>query len=271
MSRAKLPEIGGTRINRLAQDPALRRHVFLGATAAATAGTLSTTVILMILALTARANLADRMAETAVVIAGATLLLAIIAAVVALLAYAVSTGAPDIDMSIRLPLDGRPNNPEFEVKPGSTRHSNGQAIADAEVFAVKAFNQLVAMIQLCNRSRYSAVNPAVIVRLQAMMFTADSLAASSNHWVSVEFVNRFSIRAVQWDGGPWYPIHGDSTRRLPDLRLNELRIIPEEGTPAFVFEILADGFRRTVTVPVRFHRYGEPYPEAAGDGNPSWM
>jgi len=271
VSRAKLSEIGRTRINRLAQDPTLRRHVFLGATAAAAVGTLLATVILMILALTARANLADRMAETAVVIAGATLLLAIIAAVVALLAYAVSTGAPDIDMSIRIPLDGHPNNPEFEVESGSTRHSNDQAVTDAEVFAVKAFQQLVAMIQLCNRSRYSAVNPAVIVRLQAMMFTANSLAASSNHWVSVGFANRFSIRAVQWDGGPWYPIHGDSTRRLPDLHLNELRILPEEGTPAFVFEILADGFRRTVTVPVRFHRYGEPYPEAAGTGNPAWM
>ncbi len=271
MSRAKLPETGRTRINRLSQDPALRRRVFLGATAAVTAGTLLATVILMILALTARANLADRMAETAVVIAGATLLLAIIAAVVALLAYAVSIGAPHIDISIRLPLDGRPNNLEVEVEPGSARHSNDQAVTDAEVFAVKAFQQLVAMIQLRNRSRYSAVNPAVIVRLQAMMFTADSLAASSNHWVSIEFANRFSIRAVQWDGGPWYPIHGDSTRRLPDLHLSELRILPEEGTPAFVFEILADGFRRTVTVPVHFHRYGEPQPETVGAGNSAWM
>jgi hypothetical protein len=196
--------------------------------------------------------------------------LAIIAAVVALLAYAVSTGAPDIDMSIRLPLNGHPNNLEVEVEPGSTRHSNGQAATDAEVFAVKAFQQLVAMIQLCNRGRYSAVNPAVIVRLQAMMFTADSHAASSNHWVSVEFASRFSIRVVQWDGGPWYPIHGDSTRRLPDLHLNEVRITGG-GDAGIRVRILADGFLRTVTVPVRFHRYGEPYPEAAGAGNPAWM
>jgi hypothetical protein len=246
--------------------------VFLRATAAVTAGTLLVTVILMILALTVRANLADRMAETAVVIAGATLLLAIIAAVVALLAYAVSTGVPHIDISIRLPLDGLPNNVEVEVEPGSSGHSNRQGVTDTEVFAVKAFQQLVAMIQMRNRSRYAAVNPAVIVRLQAMMFAADSLAANSNHWVSIDFTNRFSIRAVQWDGGPWYPIHGDSTRRLPDLHLNKLRILPEEGEPAFVFEILADGFRRTVTVPVRFHRHGEPYPEKkAGTGNPAWM
>ena len=270
MSRAKLSEIGRTRINRLAEDPALRRRVFLCVTAAATAGTLLVTVILMVLALTARANLADQMAETTVVIAGATLLLAIIAALVALLAYAVSTGAPQIDISIRLPLYGHQNNLEFEVEPGNARHSNGPAITGAEVFTVKAFQQLVAMIQLCNRSRYSAVNPAVIVRLEAMIFAADSLAASSNHWVPVEFANRFSIRAVQWDGGPWYPIHGNSTRRLPDLHVNELRILPEEGPPAFVFEILADGFRRTVTVPIRFHRYGEPS-ETAGPRNPAWM
>jgi hypothetical protein len=116
VSRAKLPEIGRTRISRPARDLVPRRRVFLGAIAATTAGTLLATVILMILALTARASLADRMAESAVVIAGATLLLAIIAALVALLAYAVTTGAPDIDISVRLPLDGRPNNPEFEVE-----------------------------------------------------------------------------------------------------------------------------------------------------------
>jgi hypothetical protein len=240
VSRARLPAICKTHINRLAEDPALRRRVFLGVTAAATAGTLLVTVILMILALTARVDLADQMAETAVVIAGATLLLAIIAAVVALLAYAAVTGAPNVDISIRLPLDGHPNDFEFEVEPESMRYSIGQVFTGVEVFMVKASQQLVAMIQLRNRSRYSAVNPAVIVRLQAMTFTADSLA-SSNHWVPVEFVNRFSIRAVQWDGGPWYPIHGDSTRRLPDLHLNELRILLEEGLPSFAFEILADG------------------------------
>jgi len=271
VSRAKLPQIGKTCVNRLAEDPALRRRAFLGVTAAAAAGTLLVTVILMILALTARAELADRMAEAAVVISGATLLLALIAAVVALLAYAVSTGTPHIAISIRFPLDGRPNNPDVEVEPGSRRHPHRQAVPDAEVFTVKAFGQLTTMIQLSNRRRYSAVNPAVIVRLQAMTFTVDSLAASSNHWVAVELANRFSIRAVQWDGGPWYPIHGDSTRRLPDLHLNELRIIRDKEPPAFVFEILADGFRRTVTVPVRVHRYGEPPSETAGASNPAWM
>jgi hypothetical protein len=49
-------------------------------------------------------DLPDRVAEMGDVIAGATLLLAVVAAVVALLAYAVATGQPDLRIQLDFPF-----------------------------------------------------------------------------------------------------------------------------------------------------------------------
>jgi hypothetical protein len=78
-------------LDRVRHDSQLRRKVFLGTTGAAVAVITTITVILTFLALTSSANTADRLAAAGDVLVGATLLLAAIAALVALLAYAVST------------------------------------------------------------------------------------------------------------------------------------------------------------------------------------
>jgi hypothetical protein len=54
-------------------------------------------------------------------------------------------------------------------------------------------------------------------------------------------VSRYGYREVQWDGGS-ASIHGHSTRRLPEFVFSQLWRIPEEGTPALTFEILAEGY-----------------------------
>lgn len=244
--------------------------VFLGGAAVATGLTLLTTVILMILALTARADLADRLAETADVFAGATLLLVVVAAIVALLAYAVSTGTPDLKFSVQFPLDEFPNNPLFPTEVGSTRRFSDQVNEDPDVLGVKAFKRIMGKILLCNDSGYSARNPAVIIRLQAMVFSVSSLDARD--WVPIDYESRDSVSAVQWDGGPNYSIHGDSTRRLPDLHLDQLRIMPEKGTPTLKIEMLADDYRRPVGIEVRHYMYDEPPPPLSeGKINPEWM
>jgi hypothetical protein len=92
-------------IEHLGENSALRRRIFLGGTACITAVVLVITIALTVLALTADTELANRMAEVAAIFTGATLLLAVIAGVVALLAYAVSTGAPYLSVSVRF---GRP-------------------------------------------------------------------------------------------------------------------------------------------------------------------
>jgi hypothetical protein len=81
---------------RLRQNPARGRKVLLRTIGIAVAVTSLVTVVLAVLALTFVAGAADKLAAVGDVLVGATLLLAAIAAVVALLAYAVSTGAPDL-------------------------------------------------------------------------------------------------------------------------------------------------------------------------------
>ena len=213
------------------------------------------TVILTVLALTSSASTADRLAAAGDVLVGATLLLAAIAALVALLAYAVSTGPPDLEISVRFPFS-HPNNPKFVadfLQPGRLR--------------AKSFKQIDGSIQLRNNGGYSAKNPAVIVRLNAMAFRYQDSA-----WTMIDFATTVGAMAIQWDGGLAYSIHGHSTRRLPDLHLEDLDVLSQLGPPFLAIEILADGYRKDITLPVdfivddksQFHREEETV-------NPEWM
>jgi hypothetical protein len=93
--------------------------------------------------------------------------------------------------------------------------------------------------------------------------------SGGQHPVSGRFA-RYEITAVQWDGGPNYSIHGNSTRRLPDLELNDLRAIPDWGPPVLTFEILADGYRKVVSLPADFKVAGESrFPQE--EVKPEWI
>jgi hypothetical protein len=81
-----------TALDRLHGNPVLQRRAFLLTTWAAVAAVMVITAVLTDHALTAKVDLGDRLAEASAVFAGATVLLAAIAAGVALLAYTVSTG-----------------------------------------------------------------------------------------------------------------------------------------------------------------------------------
>ena len=89
----------------------------------------------------------------------------------------------------------------------------------------------------------------------------------------IDFSNTHGITAMQWDGGPSYSIHGHSTRRLPNLFLTNLWAISDLGTPALVFEILADGYRKEITLPVDFTVDGKSQfvPEGGTRVNPEWI
>src|SRR5262249_33925546 len=111
---------------------------------------MASTVILTYKALTSHASTADRLVAAGDVLVGATLLLAAIAALVALLAYAASTGLPNI--RLRLEQHGRsPNNPSFE--------------AGEQPDGIMAFQTVKLKVLLWNESGYSAKNPALTIRL----------------------------------------------------------------------------------------------------------
>lgn len=218
------------------------------------------TVLAIVRALTSPEATADKLALVGDVLAGATLLLAIVASSVALLAYAVSTGLPDLQISIEFGLhsyDSGPNNLVFDAeipKDGTIRakaHMEGISGSGPD-------KQTTMAVRLRNNSGYSAKNPAVIVKLGAMAFFDNKHLSKS--WVITdyyEFSDEFpglgtGYVSVQWDGGPAYSIHGHSIRRLPDLDLSGLYALWSWGLPDLEIMILADGYRREVTLPVDF-------------------
>jgi hypothetical protein len=232
-------------LDGLRRDPGRGRSVLLRTIGIAVAVITVATVILTVLALSSSASTADKLEAAGDVLVGATLLLAAIAAVVALLAYAVST----FNFSY-------PNNPVFKAN----REESGRLNAEE-------FKQLTGNIQIRNKSSYSAKNPAVIIRLRLMAFVRKG---HDGNWPVIDFANMNGITAVQWDGGPTYSIHGNSTRRLPDLQLDKLRAYP--ASPALVIELLADGYRKEIILPVDFTVDGRSqFPRGAGGINPEWM
>jgi hypothetical protein len=195
-------------------------------------------------------SLSDRMAEDTVIIAGGTLALALIAAVVAVMAFAAATGRPDLKLQISFPFSN-PNDPVFFGEAGE----DGLFVADINV---------TGTISLLNESDYSAKNPSVVVHLNAMAFTPDE-STYNKEWV-VTSGGEAGVKTVQWDGGPIYSIHGHSRRQLPELDLSKVREEPElpgffgpSFRPSLEFEILAEGYRRVVNVPVRFTEQGRPF------------
>jgi cation diffusion facilitator CzcD-associated flavoprotein CzcO len=112
-------------------------------------------------------------------------------------------------------------------------------------------------VLLRNNSNYLAKNPAVIVQLCAIAFFDKKHLPES--WVITDFteIPEFvglgtAYMSLQWDGGPTYSIHGHSIRRLPDLHLSDLWVLPGWGSPELKIVILADGYRKEVRLPVDF-------------------
>lgn len=212
---------------RLRRDSRFRRYVLLWTAGIILAGILATAVILT----------AGGLASTGVVLGWATLLLAVIAGLVALLAYAATTGLPNLDIQIWFPFSYA-NLPVFRADP----------VGEAGSLYARQFKQTTPEIRVRNTSNYSARNPAVVIHLRGMAFSPNEQSAE---WTQIDFVTTVGITGMQWDGGA-YSIHGHSVRRLPWLDLDRLHTVPAWGEPKFIIELLAEGYRREVEIPARF-------------------
>jgi hypothetical protein len=171
-----------------------------------------------------------------------TLALALIAGLVALQAYAAATGLPDLRLRISFP-PAPPNVIRFPKPPDFDVEHN--------IHVTIPTGQTVATIRIRNMSIYPARNPTVIVHLNGSSITnsGDSLHRDGEHWTVVESSWR-GIAALRWDGGPAYSIHGSSERPIPQLDLQGLSYGIDK--PSFKFELLADGYRREICVPIKY-------------------
>jgi hypothetical protein len=161
---------------------------------------------------------------------------------------------PDLKLQVCFPLS-LPNRPGF------------LALRDEflDGFKTLSAEQTIATLSLRNRSAFSARNPTVIVRFNAMAhlprhgehsYQPDEPAAiteSPSEWVTIELVDNVGVTAMRWDGGGGYSIHGYSTRRLPSLNLHRLYHYPHLGDPEVTVELIVKGgYRRRLSIPVKF-------------------
>jgi hypothetical protein len=191
--------------------------------------------------------LADRTAEMGDVLAGSTLLLAFIAALIALHAYAAATGLPDLRLQLLFNYSDK-NYPVFRAICNE----------DGRLQTVGPIGQTTATVLVSNVGSYSGRNPAIMIRLNAMLCDSPNPATG---WATVEAAEGNNAVAVQWDGGATYSIHGHSIRYLPALNLGCLKYVPEWGVPSLSIEILAEGgYRREISLPVCFITAGRSVP-----------
>jgi len=221
----------------------------------------SATSALLVGLLSSRTTVANRLASAGDVLSGGTLLLALVAALVALQAFAVTTGLPDLKVQVWFDSSDR-NRPVFLA----STLANGWLQTDHPA------GQTVAKIRLRNQSAYAAQNATMLVRLHGIASVRETFRDSAEWW-GADAIDDIGITSVQWDGGSTFLIHGHSMRRLPDLNLGRLLCIGEWGDACFVIDILASpGYRRTVAIPVEFVIDGAPRAlRAEGEKSRDWL
>jgi len=212
----------------------------------------------------------------------ATLAIAFFAAVLALLAYQVSTGVPNLQLGIMLlkqdpdkyklkyPTDSKrweKLETWFKFKPESSTPLN----EDLKGLEDPDWPSHTLYIWVHNRSRYPAKSPAVIVRFgenpdpkMGLCWSPPWMHPQEREpdrswrdreegpiWKDTDLTTSgIVILAMQWDGGSTYPIHGKSTRRLPNLSVGNL--YSEDLNNEFEVELIAEGYRKVVNVTIDF-------------------
>jgi hypothetical protein len=176
------------------------------------------------------------------VLAGSTGLLAVIAAVVAILAFAAASGTPRLELEFNFKGGHGPGVLRF------TRDPDGQ-LAPGNV-NLQQSEQLVALIKVTNTSRFSARNPAL--RLELIGFHRlgsyqGTVFVLGEDWKEIRPSNPDAAWAVQWDGGSNLSIHGEWARPLPELNLRGLYGLVAANSYRFRFGLVADGFKREWT------------------------
>ena len=191
-----------------------------------------------------RSSLPTRLGEIADVLACGASLLAFIGTLIALQAFAVATGLPDLEIQIW-----------FGTSPKNVISFHAVKVGAEFLNCSADRGQTVALITIRNKGVYPARNPAVLISL-AHVTTSFEASSSSGPWSYIDWPSssvgeREDVKVV-WGGQDASIIHGGSALRLPSLKLGDLSHEVTRGVPELVAEILADGYRREVRLPIYF-------------------
>lgn len=185
----------------------------------------------------------DRLAVIANLLSAGTLLLALVAGIVALAAYSAATGLPDLKISVTVPLTGLKDAIPNVIRLQPLEHLHDRRVA-SEIN--------IAYIVISNASSYAARSPALIMRIRGGNIRQEIFSASEE-WQIIETDLNGNITAVQWDGGANYMIHGKTYRQVPKLSLEGLNATSTEAAAYISFQLVADGYSREgVKLPFTF-------------------
>jgi hypothetical protein len=175
---------------------------------------------------------ADRVARFADGLAAATLVLAIVAGVIAFIAYRVSVRRPRLKFHCQFG-SGPVDRPVFDLE---------REAGPTELRIATITNQLNGRIWLENESDFAAHFPAVridFIRLVARLPGSD--------WLPSDKPASGATGAVEWTPSSEIIIHGKTSRPLPALHFDELSF-HRRGRCRIKVTVLADGYRKTEDV-----------------------
>lgn len=173
----------------------------------------------------------------------ATVALAVVAGIVAVLAYAAATPQPQLEVEVAI---GGAGPPVDHIVLSVQRVHPGGARVDMQL--------LTAVITLRNDTTFAARNPAVRISLHGLR--GRILGGGPHGWLP----RNVECLSAQWDGGSDYWVHGRWATQVPLLQV-ESYSLPDAVRGRFRMEIefVADGVPpRIRELPIYFKGAGMP-------------
>ncbi|WP_034090161.1 hypothetical protein [Streptacidiphilus albus] len=183
----------------------------------------------------------------------AALIVAVLAGIVAIIAYAAASGQAKLKATVTFGT-GDPNSPDFALD-AITEES-------AKLWPLSPTNLLWGQVLLENSSAYAARNPGVRIRFDGLVG-----ALQVGGWESVKEDDATSVTEIQWDGGADRMIHGKWSRTLPRINLAGASWLRSVQRPTMTVTVVADGVSpKPVTYQIELRHPEEPVGEAGGEG-----
>jgi hypothetical protein len=195
--------------------------------------------VVLVAAITSRTkfSLSDRLAAINNVIAGAGLILALSGGLITLRSLA-AKGSPEIQVQVWFGGD-RKNGAVVVASPSE----------DGMLRSVDVAGQACLNVRLKNVSRFDASDLVVSVHLEGMFFDRD-FDTTANGWRIIDAVEGRGAIAAEWIG--YSLLHGQSTRRLPELDMRSIVSRPDAAHCALHIHVASVGHTRKIDVPVQF-------------------
>jgi hypothetical protein len=188
----------------------------------------------------------ERIGEEGVVWAGASFVVAVVAAVLALLAYGVASQRPSLRVWTRINDDHR--------GPDSKTVFHDEYVDDPKgtQFFFESFHWMdlgpKLWIRVFNDAGYSARSPAVSVEVIGFEVDARIVGKEQTGWKEAQPRSDPKAVAWMWDGGD-SAIHGPRWfRALPHLDLKGIAPPANAGTASIRIEAVAEGDRTVQTI-----------------------